>query len=468
MPAKSARRLTHQRVSHHVAQEIANKLDEWFKAGLQDWDISRDAPYFGFEIPGRPGKYFYVWLDAPIGYMASTMDYCRKSGRSFEDYWLGEQADVVHFIGKDIVYFHALFWPAMLMGSGYRTPTRLIVHGFLTVDGEKMSKSRGTFINAATYLRHLDPQYLRYYYAAKVNSTINDLDLNFDDFTKRVNADLVNTIANIPSRLLAILHKHCGGRLGRVNDEGRELLARMLAQSDAAAAHYEQREFGQVARAIEEIAGSINIYISLNEPWSIAGSDPAAARQICTNALNGFKIVATLLQPILPEFARKVSRMLQMDALTWQGLKDPLEERQVGVYERLVERVDRKKVEAIIAESRESLGIKDGVKAPSLTLDALIDCDFEIWEVSQVAPAEGSDTLVNLTLQSGDEKKQVLAGLGGAALHGLAGRRLLVLSNLEPRNLRGHLSSGMVLAFNVEGKADPLRFENARVGATLD
>lgn len=337
-----------------VQEEIVNKLQEWLAPGLQDWDISRDAPYFGFEIPGKSGKYFYVWLDAPIGYMASTMDFCERNGVSFESYWRSaDEADVVHFIGKDIVYFHTLFWPAMLMAAGYRTPSRVCVHGFLTVNGQKMSKSRGTFITAATYLAHLDPQYLRYYYAAKMTSRVEDIDLSFDDFINRTNAELVSKIANIPSRVLAILHQSCGGRLGAMDTDGRQLAAELRGQCDSVAAQYEARDFAQALRAINAMAERINGYLQANRPWELAKTDATRAAGVCTAALNAFRILATLLSPVLPEMAAKAATVFGLPGLTWRDLEAPLEDRPVRPYERLVERLDRRQVEAMVAAARQ-------------------------------------------------------------------------------------------------------------------
>ena len=277
------------------------------------------------------------------------MNYCKKTGRSFDQYWRSEDSEVVHFIGKDIVYFHALFWPAMLMSSGFRTPTRLIVHGFLTVDGEKMSKSRGTFISAERYLKHLDPQYLRYYYAAKLSSAIADIDLNFEDLMHRVDADLVNKIANIPSRVLAILHKHCAGRLSLLDADGRTLLAGLRQEAETVAALYERREFSQVARKTEEMALLINRYLQEHRPWKAVKEDVIAASVVCTGAINAFRILATCLLPVLPALGARVAKILGIHALTWSGIDETLENCPVGVYERLVDRVDRSKVEALLA-----------------------------------------------------------------------------------------------------------------------
>jgi methionyl-tRNA synthetase len=340
----------------HVQEEVANKLQEWFEAGLQDWDISRDAPYFGFEIPDYPGKYFYVWLDAPVGYMATTLAWCRNHDADFDTYWRREdETEVVHIIGKDIIYFHALFWPATLMGSGFRTPSELAVHGFLTVGGEKMSKSRGTFINASTYLEHLDPQYLRYYYAAKLNSRVEDLDLNFDDFVQRVNSDLVGKLANIPSRTLAILHKSCGGRLGRLDDDGRVVVTRVRQRCGELGSLYAKREFSQAVRLIAELADEVNVFLQERAPWHVVKEDTAAAAAACTAALNAFRILATLLQPILPDWGVRVARMFNLPALTWDRIAEDLEDRPILAYERLVDRVEASRVAAVVEASKESL-----------------------------------------------------------------------------------------------------------------
>lgn len=453
----------------HVQDEVANKLQEWFQVGLQDWDISRDAPYFGFEIPGHPGKYFYVWLDAPVGYMASTMDWCRRSGADFDAYWRGEETNVYHFIGKDIIYFHALFWPAMLMGSGFRTPTRLFVHGFLTVNGEKMSKSRGTFINAETYLRHLDPQYLRYYYASKLGASVADLDLSLDDFVNRVNADLVNKIANIPSRVLAILHKHCQGTLSSLDEGGLALVAQLRGQCDAVAQLYEDRELGRVTRALSEMAGDINDYLQEHKPWKLVQEDVSRAATICTGALNAFKILATLIQPILPVFSGKFADLLGVPSLTWANLDEAIENRPAKPYEHLVQRVERSKVDAMIGDSSESLADETDVPVPTLTLDPLVDCDFRTMHLVAMEAVEGADRLVALTLEVDGERRQVLAGLGHDAVEsGLIGKNLLVLANLEPKVLRGRESQGMILAAEIEGEPVPVVVPESQANAILE
>lgn len=453
----------------HVQDEVANKLQEWFQVGLQDWDISRDAPYFGFEIPGYPGKYFYVWLDAPVGYMAATMDWCRRSGAVFDAYWRGEETQVYHFIGKDIIYFHALFWPAMLMGSGFRTPTSLFVHGFLTVNGEKMSKSRGTFIDAETYLRHLDPQYLRYYYATKLGAGVADLDLSVDDFVTRVNADLINKIANIPSRVLAILHKHCRGTLSSLDEGGRALTAQLRGQCAAIARLYEDRELGRVTRALSEMAGQINDYLQEQKPWKLVDEDAARTAVVCTGALNAFKILATLIQPILPEFSSRFADILGVPSLTWTQLDEVVENRPVKPYEHLVRRVEWSRVEAMMDDSRVTLADESDVPVSVFTLDPLVDCEFRTMQVAAAEAVEGADRLVALTLGAGGEDRRVLAGLGRDAVEsGLIGKNLLVLANLEPRVLRGMESQGMVIAAEVAGDPVPVVVSESQANASLE
>jgi methionyl-tRNA synthetase len=450
----------------HVQVEVANKLREWFDIGLNDWDISRDAPYFGFEIPDQPGKFFYVWLDAPVGYMAATMEWCRKHGESFDSYWRDDSNGVYHFIGKDIIYFHALFWPAMLMGSGFRAPTRLFVHGFLTVNGEKMSKSRGTFINAETYLRHLDPQYLRYYYATKLSAGVDDLDFNVDDFFNRVNADLVNKIANIPSRVLAILHKHCNGALTAVDVEGQTLIARLLARRDLVAQHYEERELNRVTLVLIEMAGLINEYLQEQKPWTLVTEDLNRAATVCTGALNAFKILATFIQPILPEFSQQFASILGLPSLSWDDLDEIIEFKAVRQYEHLVKRVERANVDAMMADSRASLDEADEVKTPQFTLDPLVDCDLRTMHVAQLKPVPGSDLLVALTLEYEGTSRQVLAGVGGTpAVDQLLGNNVLVVANVEPRKLLGQTSDGMILAaFGVAGPTPIMPSEHQEQG----
>jgi methionyl-tRNA synthetase len=353
----------------HVQAQVANLLKEWFDAGLQDWDISRDAPYFGFEIPGLPGKYFYVWLDAPVGYMATAAAWCRENGRPFPALWNDGSYRILHFIGKDIVYFHALFWPAMLSASGFRTPDELVVHGFLTVNGEKMSKSRGTFITARTYLAHMNAQSLRFYYAAKLGSQIHDLNLRLDEFAERVNADLVNTIVNIPSRVLSILHRHCGGRLGELDNEGRALAHSVAQHCLQTGELYDRRELASVIGVLTQQARRINVYIHDHEPWRAAAEDPVRAAAVCTAALNGFRSIAIALQPVLPEWREPVARILGGAVLSWESIGEMLENRAVGPFERLAERLSPTQTEALLrAAAEEGVRPASSDKPPSAIL----------------------------------------------------------------------------------------------------
>jgi methionyl-tRNA synthetase len=435
----------------HVQEEVANKLQEWFEAGLQDWDISRDAPYFGFEIPDHPGKYFYVWLDAPVGYMATTLAWCRNRDADFDAYWRREdETEVVHIIGKDIIYFHALFWPATLMGSGFRTPSELAVHGFLTVDGEKMSKTRGTFINASTYLEHLDPQYLRYYYAAKLNARVEDLDLNFDDFIQRVNSDLVGKLANIPSRTLAILHKSYGGRLGYLDEGGRQVVTRVRQRAGDVGSLYAKREFSHVVRLIAEMADQVNLLLQERAPWQTVKTDPAAAAATCTAALNAFRILATFLQPILPNWGLQVARMFNLPALTWDRIAEDLEDRAVLPYERLVDRVELSRTKAVVEASKDSLKPSTSEvdqSPPALSLDAICDCEIAPLHVVSVdSVTSGKSGYIRLLLKGNDGTRTVVARIGSPGdFQHIVGRTVLVLKNLKGKTIQGEESQGMLL-----------------------
>lgn len=446
--------------SGHIQDEVANKLQEWFTEGLHDWDISRDAPYFGFEIPDHPGKYFYVWLDAPVGYMATTLAWCRRNDADFDSYWRrADQSDVVHIIGKDITYFHALFWPATLMGSGFRTPTEIAVHGFLTVNGEKMSKSRGTFINAATYLEHLDPQYLRYYYATKLSAKVEDVDLNFEDFVLRVNNDLVNKFANIPSRTLAILHKHSNGRLGRLDTAGHALVQQLQRHRDNIGALYERREFGQVTRLLAEMAGNVNTFLQENPPWQIVKQDVDRASAVCTAAMNAFRIIATYLQPILPQWGEQVSRMLNLSALTWAGIEHVLEDCPLAVYDRLVDRVDPARTAALVNASRELVSTDGATASPvsSPTLDALVSCEIKALRVLAVENvADGASEGVRIRLEHLDGTLATAPMIATAESRAqLVGMRLLALTNLNSQDRLRVDSDVAILTGKVDGAIVP-------------
>ena len=337
----------------HLQPEVVNKLKEWFKVGLQDWDISRDAPYFGFTLPGTTDKYFYVWLDAPIGYMASFKQLCAsRPDLSFDDYW-GENSstELYHFIGKDIIYFHALFWPALLQGAGFRTPTAVSAHGFLTINGEKMSKSRGTFIKARTYLNHLPPEMLRYYFATKLGNNLDDLDLNLEDFVQRINADVVGKVVNIASRTATFINKHFNNQLSTLHDEN--LYHHCVAQGDVIAAHYEARDFNRAVRVIMELADTINQYINHMKPWQRIKEkeDPAVTQGICTTALNGFRLLMVYLQPIMPHMAQEASAFLQTPLDNWHSSKTPLLNHTITPFTPLAQRIDKQAVTGLLAEA---------------------------------------------------------------------------------------------------------------------
>ncbi|HUS44964.1 MAG TPA: methionine--tRNA ligase [Phycisphaerae bacterium] len=336
----------------HLHPHVVAKLQEWFDQGLRDWNFTRDAPYWGFKIPDMKDKYFYVWWDAPIGYIASTEDLCKRRGCDLESYWVSEEAELYHFIGKDILYFHGLYWPAMLAGAGFRTPVRIWVHGFLTVDGYKMSKSRGTFVNARTYLAHLDPQYLRYYYACKLGQGIGDIDLSTQDFVARVNADLVGNFANLPSRAAGLLARRLENRLGRLDSPGRALVSQIETAGGEIGRAYESCEYSSAVRLITAQADALNRYMEREKPWKIATSDPERARTALTAALNGIRLLAAYLGPILPRYAEKVGRLLGGPTPDFTRLAERVEDRPIGSFERLAERVDPEAVEAMIEETK--------------------------------------------------------------------------------------------------------------------
>jgi len=348
----------------HLHPHVVAKLQEWFKEGLKDWDFTRDAPYWGFPVPGTTDKFFYVWFDAPIGYLASTMNWCAREGRRFEDYWVADGAEVYHFIGKDILYFHALYWPAMLSGSGFRTPDRIWVHGFLTVDGLKMSKSRGTFINAATYLKYLDPQYLRYYYACKLGPDTADIDLSTQDFAARVNADLVGSFVNLPSRSAGLLKK-LDSRLGAMDAAGRAVVATIEVGGGDVGRAYEACEYAAAMRLIMSHADALNRYFDGEKPWELVKTDPERARMVLTTTLNGVRLLAAYLGPVLPRYAEKVGRLLGCPTPSFQSLADRMEGRAIGPYERIAERLDPAGIEAMIEETKNDRGHQAGAGGPS-------------------------------------------------------------------------------------------------------
>ncbi|KAF7786319.1 methionyl-tRNA synthetase [Pseudoalteromonas rubra] len=455
--------------SGSLQAEMANKLDEWFADGLQQWDISRDAPYFGFEIPGAPGKYFYVWLDAPIGYMASFKNLCDKQGLNFDEFWAeGSDAELYHFIGKDIIYFHSLFWPAMLDGANFRKPNNVFAHGFVTVNGAKMSKSKGTFVKARTYLEHLDPEYLRYYYAAKLNSGVTDLDLNLEDFAQRVNSDLVGKVVNIASRCAGFITKKFDGKLSStVMDEA--LLNSFVAAKDSIAGHYENREYSRAVREIMTLADKANQFIDAEAPWVLAKNEDTLERahQVCSLGLNLFRALLTYLKPILPGMAKNVEAFLNTQLL-WESLDTPLVDHEINKFKALMQRVELDKVNAMVDASKESLEKKVGGQSAQPAADSPLakepiadeiefsdfaKVDLRVAKIANAEHVEGADKLLKLTLDLGGETRQVFAGIKSAyAPEDLIGKLTVMVANLKPRKMRFGMSEGMVLAAGPGGK----------------
>jgi methionyl-tRNA synthetase len=447
----------------HLQSEVRNKLAEWLEGGLQQWDISRDAPYFGFEIPDAPGKYFYVWLDAPIGYMASFKNLCGKQGLDFDEFWAKDStAELYHFIGKDIIYFHALFWPAMLSGADFRTPSAIYAHGFLTVNGEKMSKSRGTFITARTYLDHLNPEYLRYYFAAKLSAGVDDIDLNFDDFSQRVNSDLVGKVVNIASRCSGFIAKRFENRLSEQCSEPL-LFQEFIDANEQIAAFYEAREFGKAMREIMALADKANQYIDEKKPWLIAKQEgnEAELHEVCSMGLNLFGLLATFLKPVIPVLAQQAEQFLSIPTQAWPVAIKPLLNHSINDFKPLMTRVEADKIAAIVEASKENL---EKTVAPLKTLafepiadtiefDDFAKLDLRIAKIIKAEHIEGSDKLLQLTVDIGDETRNILAGIKSAyAPEDLEGKLTLVIANLAPRKMRFGCSEGMVLAAGPGGK----------------
>ena len=445
----------------HVQDEVTNKLNEWFDAGLREWDISRDAPYFGFRIPDTEDKYFYVWLDAPIGYMASFRNLCEREGLDFDAYWEPDsEAELYHFIGKDIIYFHTLFWPAMLAGAGMRTPSAVFAHGFLTVDGQKMSKSRGTFIKARTYLDHLDPEYLRYYFAAKLGSGVDDIDLNLEDFIQRVNSDLVGKVVNIASRCAGFISKRFEGRLSATCTEP-ELYREFTDASEAIAADYEAREYGHAVRKIMALADRANQYIDANKPWVLAkeAGREQEVQDVCSVGLNLFRVLATWLQPVLPAMAAEVESFLNLPAMRWDAIEAPLTDHRINKFKPLMTRVEEDKVNAMLEDSKESLAASQPAApaaAGPLQADPIAETiefgdfaklDLRIARINRAEHVEGADKLLRLELDLGGETRNVFAGIKSAYAPGaLQGKLTVMVANLAPRKMRFGVSEGMVLA----------------------
>ncbi|OHQ28142.1 methionine--tRNA ligase [Neisseria sp. HMSC066H01] len=455
----------------HLQAEALNKMKEWLGEGeettLSDWDISRDAPYFGFEIPDAPGKYFYVWLDAPVGYMASFKNLCDRIGIDFDEYFKADsQTEMYHFIGKDILYFHALFWPAMLHFSGHRAPTGVYAHGFLTVDGQKMSKSRGTFITAKSYLEQgLNPEWMRYYIAAKLNSKIEDIDLNLQDFISRVNSDLVGKYVNIAARASGFIAKRFEGRLKDVADS--ELLAKLTAQSEAIAECYESREYAKALRDIMALADIVNEYVDANKPWELAKQEGQDERlhEVCSELINAFTMLTAYLAPVLPKVAENAAKFLNLEAITWANTRETLGEHAINKYEHLMQRVEQKQVDDLIEANKQSIAAtaapaaeesKYEKVAEQASFDDFMKIDMRVAKVLNCEAVEGSTKLLKFDLDFGFEKRIIFSGIAASYPNPaeLNGRMVIAVANFAPRKMaKFGVSEGMILsAATAEGK----------------
>lgn len=454
----------------HLQPEALNKMKEWLGEGeettLSDWDISRDAPYFGFEIPDAPGKYFYVWLDAPVGYMASFKNLCDRIGIDFDEYFKADsQTEMYHFIGKDILYFHALFWPAMLHFSGHRAPTGVYAHGFLTVDGQKMSKSRGTFITAKSYLEQgLNPEWMRYYIAAKLNSKIEDIDLNLQDFISRVNSDLVGKYVNIAARASGFIAKRFEEKLKDVSDSA--LLAKLTAQSEAIAECYENREYARALRDIMALADAVNEYVDANKPWELAKQEGQDERlhEVCSELINAFTILTAYLAPVLPQTAANAARFLNLGAITWANTRVTLGEHTINKYEHLMQRVEQKQVDDLIEANKQSIQttpapVEDSKYekvAEQASFDDFMKIDMRVAKVLNCEAVEGSTKLLKFDLDFGFEKRIIFSGIAASYPNPaeLNGRMVIAVANFAPRKMaKFGVSEGMILsAATAEGK----------------
>ena len=455
----------------HLQPEALNKMKEWLGEGeettLSDWDISRDAPYFGFEIPDAPGKYFYVWLDAPVGYMASFKNLCDRIGIDFDEYFKADsQTEMYHFIGKDILYFHALFWPAMLHFSGHRAPTGVYAHGFLTVDGQKMSKSRGTFITAKSYLEQgLNPEWMRYYIAAKLNSKIEDIDLNLQDFISRVNSDLVGKYVNIAARASGFIAKRFEGRLKDVS--GSALLAKLAAESDTIAEQYENREYARALRDIMALADAVNEYVDANKPWELAKQEGQDERlhEVCSELINAFTMLTAYLAPVLPQTAANAARFLNLDVITWANTRETLGEHAINKYEHLMQRVEQKQVDDLIEANKQSIAAaaapaaeesKYEKVAEQASFDDFMKIDMRVAKVLNCEAVEGSTKLLKFDLDFGFEKRIIFSGIAASYPNPaeLNGRMVIAVANFAPRKMaKFGISEGMILsAATADGK----------------
>ncbi|MGF1763439.1 methionine--tRNA ligase [Aliivibrio kagoshimensis] len=453
-----------------LQKETSNKMQEWFESGLQQWDISRDAPYFGFEIPGETGKFFYVWLDAPIGYMGSFKNLCdKRDDLSFDEFWRKDSStELYHFIGKDIVYFHSLFWPAMLEGAGFRKPNNVFVHGYVTVNGAKMSKSKGTFVKAATYLQHLDPECLRYYYAAKLNSRIDDLDLNLEDFTQRVNSDVVNKIVNLASRNAGFIAKRFDGKLSS-NFSEPELYAEFVGAADRIADAYESREFSRAIREITALADKANQYVDEKAPWVVAKEEgkEQELQDICSVGINLFRVLIAYLKPVMPQLAERTEGFLN-ETLTWECIEQPLVDHEVTKFKALFARIDPVKVAAMVEASKADAAAEQAAKEAAqpakgpleeepieaeIEFDDFAKVDMRIAKIISCEEVPKANKLLKFQLDIGGETRQVFSGIKSAYKpEDLIGKHTVMVANLKPRKMKFGMSEGMILAAGPGGK----------------
>jgi methionyl-tRNA synthetase len=446
----------------HTVPEVSKKMMEWFNEDLRDWDISRDEPYFGFSIPGEPGKYFYVWVDAPMGYVSATDQWAKKNNRSLDDFWgPNSPAELYHFIGKDIVYFHTLFWPALLKSADFRSPTQVNVHGHVMVNGEKMSKSKGTFIAARVYLNHLDPQYLRYYYATKINGTIDDLDLNFNDFSSRVNSDLVGKIVNLASRGAQMLTKKMDGVMSSPDADGTTLLKNITTQAEVIAKYYDTRDFAKATTAIRELAEHTNKYFDEKAPWKTLEADPLKTKEVVTTTLNAFRQIAIFLKPVMPKMAEQVAELLNEKPYQWSDHAKILTNHKIKDYVHLAQRVEPDKIAAMIDQQKQIYAAVEAPKpakkaAPVVSAEKPAEIEFEdfmkidlrIAKIIEAEEIKEADKLLRLKVEiAPGETKQIIAGIKAAySAEKLLGRHVLICANLKPRKMKFGMSEGMVLA----------------------
>jgi methionyl-tRNA synthetase len=443
----------------HISESVRKFVGQWLKDGLRDWDIMRDGPYFGFPVPGHEGKFFYVWLDAPIGYISNTERWCKQHHRDVDcDYWRGKDTKIYHFIGKDIIYFHTLFWPAMLKAAGLHVPDAVYVHGFLTVEGKKMSKSRGTLINAHTYLDHLDPQYLRYYYASKLNDSIDDIDLSFTDFENRVNSELVNKIANLASRSISFVSKQFQGKLAGMDETGLELVKKARQAAPKIAEDYQARNFADAIDQLCRVAESANVYFQESAPWALVKEDAEAAQRVCTAAINVSRILAIYLQPVVPTYAANIRSMLNdgEGLYRWSDIDSPLENTQINRFTRLVEKINKKDVAKMVEASTEKEDAKNNKQehaipelAETIDINKFAEVDIRVAKILEAELIEGSKKLLKVKLDIGPlGQRTVFAGIRKSFPEPgkLVGKTVAMVANLAPRKMKFGVSEGMILA----------------------